>query len=133
MSLSESNKIHLPGLPIFIFHPLSSLTKRLHLFGLLNYTTSTFVSNLCKSVHESNPHHDPEPVFMLHIFLNGLTYHAPTELEIFYPYVASTDLPEPLQSKHRRITESPSSEKTSKVIQSNHPPTISISPLNHVP
>ena len=37
------------------------------------------------------------------------------------------------RSCDHRITESPRLEKTSKIIQPNHPPTTSISPLNHVP
>jgi len=33
----------------------------------------------------------------------------------------------------KRITESPRLEMTSRIIQSNHPPTPTISPLNHAP
>jgi len=38
-----------------------------------------------------------------------------------------------IEAKNHRIIESPRVEKTSKIIQSNHPPTTNISPLNNVP
>jgi len=43
---------------------------------------------------------------------------------------ASTNIPE--NGGDQRIIESLRLEKTSKIIQSNHPPIINISPLNHV-
>ena len=38
-----------------------------------------------------------------------------------------------MESGCHRMTESPGLEKTSKIIQSNHPPSTNISPLNYVP
>jgi len=58
--------------------------------------------------------------------------------ELDGPRTPSASLPvltrgEGLSLLNHRIIESPRMEKTSKIIQSNCPPTTNISPLNHVP
>jgi len=50
--LWECDRINLPGLPIFIFQPSSSIPKRLYPFGSPSHSAYfTFMDNPCNSIH----------------------------------------------------------------------------------